>query len=790
MKRTNDNRLLNFLKNLKPKALHRFKLLVLSQSNLRTFLQTFGKANALSLGRTERLKERVRVTHNFIVFLLKFRKNHGDEFVIKWLKSSTVALQKYLGRDPIKSLRDLEPNIPLPRLINGCPAYINKSDRFHMRQGNQWICRYWLTQLNFYRILLGPMKSKVNSIYDPFKGCMDSLLDLILVASGPSNPFKRLPGFDKIKFRTPMGLILSHSSSPSNSHSFSGLVSDLYLLKIKEITPEWNNILKYFEILEKGGFQTRRIRSILRNLESLYYISKEEGLKLPFKKSMSGTGLSQFAIKEEAAGKVRVFALIDSITQSILSPLHDYLFSILKIIPNDGTFDQDESVKRSANKFKTYGVAYSFDLSSATDRLPARLTAQILESLVNIKGFGDAWLNLMVDRDFNFSTSVKKKYPHLLEDQGNRYRYSVGQPMGGLSSWAGLAISHHWILQYCSGSQVWDERYEVLGDDIVIFDKCLADSYLKVMEDLGVDINISKSISNSSLGFEFAKRTVMNGIDISPVSLREVIVSKGISSRVSLAFSYLKRGLIRSSSLLAATLSKVGSPKSLRNIKDIGLPALNLLSLLNSSNLIERRVVIESLVNPNYMDFDWEKAKFDLPLRSLLKYIVDVLNGQGGYYPFSKESDRNEFFNEIEPFLVDAILQEALSKMKLLCKDLDQLLVKGSSSLFRGQPSKLFKAQLAGFWQDLIIGFSNYDYLSNAEDVEDKLYFHAKSRRVTVDEALKILEDVEGQVFKFTFKTQVSRIKYDKVTSPVLESIRKSQGLVPMSYWHHGLDSL
>jgi len=124
------------------------------------------------------------------------------------------------------------------------------------------------------------------------------------------------------------------------------------------------------------------------------------------------------------------------------------------------------------------------------------------------------------------------------------------------------------------------------------------------MKDLGVDINISKSISNSSLGFEFAKRTVMNGIDISPVSLREVIVSTGISSRVTLAFSYLKRGLIRSSSLLAATLSKVGSPKALRDIKDIGLPALSLLSLLNSSNLIERRVVIESLVNPNYMDFD------------------------------------------------------------------------------------------------------------------------------------------------------------------------------------------
>jgi hypothetical protein len=187
-------------------------------------------------------------------------------------------------------------------------------------------------------------------------------------------------------------------------------------------------------VLESGGFQTRRIRSLLGGLESLYYNGINEGLKLPFKKSFSGTGLSQFAIKEEAAGKVRVFALLDSITQSILAPLHDYLFEILKIIPNDGTFDQDASVKRSSEKYTKYGIAYSFDLSSATDRLPARLTAAILESLINIKGFGDAWLNVMVDREFNFSKSVKKKYPHLIEDQDNKYRYSVGQPMGGLSS--------------------------------------------------------------------------------------------------------------------------------------------------------------------------------------------------------------------------------------------------------------------------------------------------------------------------------------------------------------------
>lgn len=49
----------------------------------------------------------------------------------------------------------------------------------------------------------------------------------------------------------------------------------------------------------------------------------------------------------------------------------------------------------------------------------------------------------MADRTFEFSPGVRKKFPHLLIDQNNKYRYSVGQPMGGLSSWAGLAITHH-----------------------------------------------------------------------------------------------------------------------------------------------------------------------------------------------------------------------------------------------------------------------------------------------------------------------------------------------------------
>jgi len=41
--------------------------------------------------------------------------------------------------------------------------------------------------------------------------------------------------------------------------------------------------------------------------------------------------------KVEAAGKVRVFAITDGWTQSLLSGLHDAIFEVLKFIPQDGT---------------------------------------------------------------------------------------------------------------------------------------------------------------------------------------------------------------------------------------------------------------------------------------------------------------------------------------------------------------------------------------------------------------------------------------------------------------------
>jgi len=95
--------------------------------------------------------------------------------------------------------------------------------------------------------------------------------------------------------------------------------------------------------------------------------------------------LGQLAIKEEAAGKLRVFALVDVWTQSVLKPLHEMIFKFLKSLPNDATFDQQEAVKRASIKVVKYGQSFGYDLSAATDRLPIVLQEAVLQPLIGVE---------------------------------------------------------------------------------------------------------------------------------------------------------------------------------------------------------------------------------------------------------------------------------------------------------------------------------------------------------------------------------------------------------------------
>lgn len=183
------------------------------------------------------------------------------------------------------------------------------------------------------------------------------------------------------------------------------------------------------------------------------------------------------------------------------------------------------------------------------------------------------------------------------------------------------------------------------------------------MEGLGVEINTSKSLSSSTSAFEFAKRTYLNLVDISAVSLQQVLSGTSIGARVMNSYSFIKRGLINTTSHLGQLLCGSNNPTSFRNLKEVGLPAMSLLNLLTSEKLLELRSVLEVIVNPHIEDFDFEKAKFDLPLHSLLRHSLDCLKLKEPPLikdRFSQPDIRSEIVGELLPHLAAVILQEAL----------------------------------------------------------------------------------------------------------------------------------
>jgi hypothetical protein len=616
--------------------------------------------NILSQGRVVKLASRVKLTSLFLNFILKYQKHHGPEATVKWIKAGLVSIQKELGQDRMRSMIVLGIPHNMSLLQNGLPRVIPAECRRKLRKGDVKEIRFWTGLFNIYRVLQIPGKLKLETITGPFTGD-PNVLSRYLSKPFSFHPWSYLHGYEKVSFQSlaPTKVFSSRSASASNRVAQEGWLSDIYIMKHHQ--PHlWSHIQGYLSIVldPKSSFAklfNESIKMIERfsQLEGVDFVTKDKGYPygssnlLRLKTSVAinadfdeGMGLSQFAIKEEAAGKIRLFALLDSVTQTVLAPLHEVLFSLLRIIPNDGTFDQDESIRRSQLKAKSAGCAYSFDLTAATDRLPAALTANIIGTIVS-KDISKEWLAIMTDRNFFFNDKVSQK----LGVSIGPYRYAVGQPMGGLSSWAGLAITHHWLVQMASHKAYptkhgWEINYEILGDDLVIFDRNIADQYLIIMNDLGCEINLNKSIvSHSRPVFEFAKRLCWGDAIVSGISLNQVLAGNSIGARVNNVLAFAKSGLITSLSLLAVTLSKYlfkgktpsshlifTSKDSNRKDRVISLGILATLGSLCNNNIMSLEALMTILQDPKGSK-ELIGNSTAVPIQASMKLILQVLSG-------------------------------------------------------------------------------------------------------------------------------------------------------------------
>lgn len=105
-------------------------------------------------------------------------------------------------------------------------------------------------------------------------------------------------------------------------------------------------------------------------------------------------------------------------------------------------------------------------------------------------------------------------------------RYAVGQPMGMLSSWNMLALSHH-IVVNIANKRLQTETiypYNLIGDDLTLHSKAHYDKYVQLMTDIGVQVSPIKTHinKNEKPTLEFAKKYMINGVPVVTIPARTV----------------------------------------------------------------------------------------------------------------------------------------------------------------------------------------------------------------------------------------------------------------------------
>lgn len=547
-------------------------------------------------------RSNVKVVWGFAQNVRRLHLRMGPRGLALYLKACGVLLQHAAGGMVNLSTWDL--GAAVSRTRRGIPRIINPLQRAKILSGDQATIRLWLTLFGLYRVIEFKGALKLRTISDPgvdltlfmedWEKWIPVFFDKIRSITGDSWKME-LRGKRGL---TPSSIPLMQKCSP-NSRGFTSVMGILWDILLLGSHPGMHDAVKQWLSAVDGVELTWAFNGILKVMDAwiqLRWSSRFEMMRVDLSSGrchrgsplamvvnwQSGMGTTSGTLHPllpwagdpvylyrhwyldhywrkplwfgrlaflQEPGKIRVVAMVSLIIQTLMYPLHEWIFARLRLIPTDGTFDQTAPVERLIEGFTNKGHwTASYDLSAATDRLPVAIQVALLEPLLG-KKLANLWAYLLVSQPYGLPR-ISKSY-HVGTD---RLWYAVGQPMGALSSWAMLALTHHAIVQLAASKAYskagWFLLYAVLGDDVVIADRLVAKEYLRIMEQLGVGIGLAKSLVSNQNSIEFAKRTWIRGQDCSPVSLAEVKVAQcNLGSLGELVRKCKKFGVIRFSSV-------------------------------------------------------------------------------------------------------------------------------------------------------------------------------------------------------------------------------------------------
>jgi len=404
--------------------------------------------------------------------------------------------------------------------------------RKRIRNGDYVVIKAWFTLLSIYRVLEFPGRVSLNTITDPGVDISALRTDVYRAAIKMAGPFDQLK-VDEMEVKP---RAIPKSSGTTSEELVYGLDAKRKVTATMQSTA-LASLASAAKALQSATVVWEACTHWARYTINgpAWLASVLEFAKIP---GVSPGSLGKLGLKQEAAGKVRVFAMVDAWTQWLLQPLHKAIFAILRTIPQDGTFDQQAPIDRLIASGKSRFWCY--DLSAATDRLPVDLQVWLLTVSLGERLAG-AWKRILVERPYSL-----KSNKDLGVRSDKQVWYAVGQPMGALSSWAMLALTHHFIVQWAYLKTLknvtdykWFTDYALLGDDIVLANGKVAAQYLLLMKRLGVKIGLHKSLVSRKGVLEFAKKFFVQGQNCSALPVKEFVAgTESLNSIVALGLKY------------------------------------------------------------------------------------------------------------------------------------------------------------------------------------------------------------------------------------------------------------
>jgi len=206
--------------------------------------------------------------------------------------------------------------------------------------------------------------------------------------------------------------------------------------------------------------------------------------------------VGQIGLIQEPGYKLRAVANPGRVFQRVLEPLGSRLFSLLKQLPWDCTFQQSKADSVLMQALAQNKEVFSVDLSGATDYFPLDLQKVALKALLPDATDVDLFLRVSKGKwrlPKGLPKSILSEF-----DLSSNVSWTRGQPLGLYPSFAAFAFTHGLLLQGLLGKE-WNEEFFILGDDVVILDQSLYAKYRDVLDRLGCPVSESKTLSSTQV---------------------------------------------------------------------------------------------------------------------------------------------------------------------------------------------------------------------------------------------------------------------------------------------------